>query len=508
MRRINEEAILVQSDVTVNADSLEDNKLKVFLRIRPSTERELISDLGFSCDYVFDGDASQLSVYQKITPDLLQSFVDGRNVCIFAYGQTGSGRLTGDKISHLRPNWEDIYGCPLKLISAIWNCILGNKADLGLLPRFVEEVLQKVSADIKEETVSIEVSFYEIYKEKVYDLLSHKKNVLKVRGAEKVYLEDLTAFPIKNWNDFKEVLMFGLSKRATSATLVNETSSRSHAIFQMKLRKNHEQMVGVEVKSFVVVSDCYFVDLAGSERLSFTQGGDRAETAAINCSLLALQKVIECKANGGSAFVNYRESVLTRLLKECFGGNSKTALLATISSGVEYRQFTLQTLRFSMNAGKVHQFPKQNVDPLFQAIQCLKAKNESMEAELKKLRRGHIEETSAEMVRCKEGRLKSEKNAVCQGYQQIPSVALVPHISDQSALKIAELEQRIESYKNLVVHKDQAIEQYERSLTYKSNRVDILRTFLEDTQSNQKKIEMEYEQLKNHPKKSCTKKRS
>lgn len=99
---------------------------------------------------------------------------------------------------------------------------------------------------------------------------------------------------------------------------------------------------------------------------------------------MALQKVIECKANG--TFVNFRESVLTRILKECFGGNSKTALLATVSEESKFRQFTLQTLRFAMKAGSLLNLSKPNVDPFYRAIEDMKFKNDQMEAELEKLR--------------------------------------------------------------------------------------------------------------------------
>ncbi|KAI1718119.1 kinesin motor domain-containing protein [Ditylenchus destructor] len=373
----------VSSDMTFVSEKFDDgtetSKLKVFLRIRPNNEDgggEFMkisddqtsltvagdahkSDMAFACDHIFDMNASQQAVYDKIAPELLSSFTQGRNVCIFAYGQTGSGKT---------------------------HSILGTFSDLGLLPRFSNELVQKMGPAISQNNAALEVSFYEVYKEKVYDLLSNNRNAVRVRGTDKVYLEGLTTLLVESKEDVKKALITGLKKRSTSATLMNDVSSRSHAIFHIRLSKNQIEVLNTTQRKYVSTSDCYFVDLAGSEKGSAVGSDNIAETAAINCSLLALQKIIENKATNGGAYVNFRESVLTRLLKDCFGGNSKTALLATVASNPEHRAITLQTLRFSMNASKLKLISKENVDPFVEEIKQLKAKNELMEAELSKLR--------------------------------------------------------------------------------------------------------------------------
>ncbi|KAI1719867.1 kinesin motor domain-containing protein [Ditylenchus destructor] len=351
-------------------NSTEVSNLKVYLRIRPNCEQEKCQfidisrdetnltilgdgnkpDLNFTCDYIFNTNASQETVYDKIAPNLLSSFMGGQDVCIFAYGQTGSGKT---------------------------HSILGNSRDRGLLPRFSKSLLQEINSDFSNMTTTIEVSFYEVYNEKVYDLLSESRHMVRIRGTEKIYLEDLTILPVQSMTDFKKALNAGLKKRCTGSTLLNDVSSRSHAIFHIKLNRSQTEVLNEKHRRCTVISDCYFVDLAGSEKASAVGAENITfkETAAINCSLLALQKIIESKALNTAAYVNYRESVLTRLLKDCFEGNSKIALLATISSNTSDRHVTLQTLRFSMNASKLQLFTKKNVTSFVEIKQKMEEEN-------------------------------------------------------------------------------------------------------------------------------------
>ncbi|KAI1723827.1 kinesin motor domain-containing protein [Ditylenchus destructor] len=360
---MSEETTIDDRDFTSEGseNSTEVSNLKVYLRIRPNDEQERCQfinissnetnltfvgdgnkpDLNFTCDYIFNTNASQETVYDKIAPNLLSSFMGGQDVCIFAYGQTGSGKT---------------------------HSILGNSRDRGLLPRFSKALLQDINSDFSNMTTTIEVSFYEVYNEKVYDLLSENRHMVRIRGTEKIYLEDLTILPVQSMTDFKKAINAGLKKRCTGSTLLNDVSSRSHAIFHIKLNRSQTEVLNEKQRICTVISDCYFVDLAGSEKAS-------AETAAINCSLLALQKIIESKALNTAAYVNYRESVLTRLLKDCFEGNSKIALLATISSNISDRHVTLQTLRFSMNASKLQLFTRKNVASFVEIKQKMEEEN-------------------------------------------------------------------------------------------------------------------------------------
>uniref|UniRef100_A0A915ECR4 Kinesin motor domain-containing protein n=1 Tax=Ditylenchus dipsaci TaxID=166011 RepID=A0A915ECR4_9BILA len=365
----------------------------VFVRVRPSSSTKKciqISDderhisvkqhqgsankqLDFSCESIFSEESSQQDVYEKMGQEMLNKFLDGTNICIFAYGQTGSGKT---------------------------HSILGNSSEPGLLPRFCTELFS--SNHINKENIenirntseslfSVKVSFYELYLEKVYDLLAQTRAPLRIRGADSAYLENLSQFEVFSQAELEEVLHSGLTRRATATTLVNDLSSRSHAIFQIVLERTNREVVDNVEKESVIQSKCYFVDLAGSERLHMTTGYEnRAETSAINCSLLALQKVIESKSScSTSAFVNYRESVLTRLLKQCFGGNSLTSLLATVSPEQQYSQLSIGTLRFASKAALVDQTARQNVDPFVMAVQGLKAQNDEMKAEIERLRSDH-----------------------------------------------------------------------------------------------------------------------
>ncbi|KAI1716018.1 kinesin motor domain-containing protein [Ditylenchus destructor] len=364
---------------------LETTKIKVYVRIRPTDNdrkcAEISEDgkhvsikqqescnnaLDFACDKVFGEQSTQKEVYETIASSMIPKFFEGRNVCVFAYGQTGSGKT---------------------------HSMLGGSADPGMLRRFGRELFETVLVRGQEnETTEIEVSFYEIYKEKAYDLLSgtNVREALRLRGTDTAYLEDLISIPVTSQAELEKALNKGLSKRATAATLVNSLSSRSHAIFQISLCRNQKETVDGVVRENRSESKWYFVDLAGSECLKMVgQNGyeNKGETASINCSLLALQKVIELKSQGSSSgYASYRESVLTYLLKECFGGNSVTSLLATISPEQQYVTQSIATLRFASKAAKVQQASRQNVDPLVMVVKGLKAENDELQAEVQRLR--------------------------------------------------------------------------------------------------------------------------
>lgn len=184
----------------------------------------------------------------------------------------------------------------------------------GLIPRFCRELLQSVSRANGE--YLIEMSYFEIYNEKIFDLLvpssDSEKKSLRVREHPEFgpYVENLTAHQIKDFDSIKLLLNVGNSRRATSATVHNDHSSRSHSIVQLSVRKHTE--------SALVLSKMSLVDLAGSERIchpSINQVHYK-EGLSINKSLLTLGKIINCLSDSNKKyFAPYRESVLTWLLK-------------------------------------------------------------------------------------------------------------------------------------------------------------------------------------------------
>ncbi|CAL7943252.1 unnamed protein product [Xylocopa violacea] len=319
-------------------------------------------------DAEFD-QASQEIVFRNMVLPLIQNAFEGYNVCLFAYGQTGSGK------SYSMMGQE----------SAQINTISFDEA-AGIIPRFCQEIFTRVSTNINTKT-TVEISYFEIYNEKIHDLLTNINNGVK-RAPLKVrehpvfgpYIVDLSQHCVQNYKDLQTWLKVGNSQRATAATGMNEKSSRSHSIFSIILTQTQ---VNTQLDNAPADasrrSKINLVDLAGSERLSQTcASGDRLkEGVSINKSLLTLGKVIaslaENTSNRKRGFVPYRESVLTWLLKESLGGNSRTAMLGTVSPANIHVEETLATLRYACQARAIVNRIRINEDPHEKLIRELKA---------------------------------------------------------------------------------------------------------------------------------------
>uniref|UniRef100_A0A1Q3EUL0 Kinesin-like protein unc-104 n=1 Tax=Culex tarsalis TaxID=7177 RepID=A0A1Q3EUL0_CULTA len=284
--------------------------------------------------------STQAMVYSDIGEEMLQHSFDGYNVCIFAYGQTGAGK------SYTMMGKQE-------------------EGQEGVIPMICEDLFRRIqeteSADLK---YSVEVSYMEIYCERVRDLLNPKnKGNLKVREHPTIgpYVEDLSKLAVTSYQDIHDLIDEGNKARTVAATNMNETSSRSHAVFTIFFTQRRvDKMTGLETEK---VSKISLVDLAGSERADSTgaKGTRLKEGANINKSLTTLGKVISALAEVASKskkskkadFIPYRDSVLTWLLRENLGGNSKTAMIAAISpADINYDE-TLSTLRYADRAKQI-----------------------------------------------------------------------------------------------------------------------------------------------------------
>ncbi|XP_049539653.1 kinesin-like protein unc-104 isoform X4 [Anopheles darlingi] len=284
--------------------------------------------------------STQAMVYSDIGEEMLQHSFDGYNVCIFAYGQTGAGKSY---------------------------TMMGKQEDSqeGVIPMICKDLFRRIqeteSDDLK---YSVEVSYMEIYCERVRDLLNPKnKGNLKVREHPLLgpYVEDLSKLAVTSYQDIHDLIDEGNKARTVAATNMNETSSRSHAVFTIFFtQKRQDRMTSLETEK---VSKISLVDLAGSERADSTgaKGTRLKEGANINKSLTTLGKVISALAEIASKskkskkadFIPYRDSVLTWLLRENLGGNSKTAMIAAISpADINYDE-TLSTLRYADRAKQI-----------------------------------------------------------------------------------------------------------------------------------------------------------
>ncbi|XP_031571306.1 kinesin-like protein unc-104 isoform X2 [Actinia tenebrosa] len=303
--------------------------------------------------------ANQKQVYSDVGCEMLQHAFEGYNVCIFAYGQTGSGK------SYTMMGKQEP----------------GQK---GIIPQLCEELFQKVEQETSEDlTFSVEVSYLEIYCERVRDLLSPTaKNNLRVREHPVLgpYVEDLAKLAVTSFADINDLIDEGNKARTVAATNMNETSSRSHAIFSIIFtQRKHDELSNLTTEK---VSKLSLVDLAGSERADSTGNtGERLkEGANINKSLTTLGKVISALAEQSShhkkkrhsEFIPYRDSILTWLLKENLGGNSKTTMIAAISPADINFEETLSTLRYADRTKHILCKAVINEDPNAKIIRELK----------------------------------------------------------------------------------------------------------------------------------------
>jgi kinesin family member 15 len=268
----------------------------------------------FNFDYSAGDAVTQEELFQAVGLPITKRCIEGYNGTILCYGQTGSGKtftMFGDSIPERNTN--------VKLISR------------GMVPRVLEYLWSTATLHC---SFHFKCSFYEIYQEKIYDLLDpNNSNPLSVRedGTLGVYVEGCTERVVSSVDDAYQVLSLGYRSRHVGETAMNRVSSRSHAIFQLTLDKTQRLCQGGVDVNHVITSRFSLVDLAGSERQRDTQatGARLREASVINKSLTCLGKVITeliSQPTGKGKrkrHINYRDSKLTFLLRDSLGGNSK-----------------------------------------------------------------------------------------------------------------------------------------------------------------------------------------
>uniref|UniRef100_A0A3B4EMY6 plus-end-directed kinesin ATPase n=1 Tax=Pygocentrus nattereri TaxID=42514 RepID=A0A3B4EMY6_PYGNA len=303
--------------------------------------------------------ASQQQVYRDIGEEMLLHAFEGYNVCIFAYGQTGAGK------SYTMMGKQE-------------------KDQQGIIPLLCEDLFTKINDSNNDNSMSysVEVSYMEIYCERVRDLLNPKnKGNLRVREHPLLgpYVEDLSKLAVTSYNDIQDLMDSGNKARTVAATNMNETSSRSHAVFNIIFtQQRHDAETDNTSEK---VSKISLVDLAGSERADSTgaKGTRLKEGANINKSLTTLVysnakliSLLNKKKKKVESFIPYRDSVLTWLLRENLGGNSRTAMVAALSpADINYDE-TLSTLRYADRAKQIRCNAVINEDPNNRLVRELK----------------------------------------------------------------------------------------------------------------------------------------
>ncbi|KAH8749160.1 kinesin heavy chain [Hyaloscypha finlandica] len=314
--------------------------------------------------------AGQDNLHHDLGKPLLDNAFQGYNNCIFAYGQTGSGKSYS---------------------------MMGYGSEAGVIPKICQDMFERITAmqEDKHLRCTVEVSYLEIYNERVRDLLNPStKGNLKVREHPSTgpYVEDLAKLVVSSFNEIEHLMDEGNKARTVAATNMNETSSRSHAVFTLTLtQKRHDVETNMALEKVAKIS---LVDLAGSERATSTgaTGARLKEGAEINRSLSTLGRVIAAladlsdgkkkKTGKGAGQVPYRDSVLTWLLKDSLGGNSMTAMIAAISPADINFDETLSTLRYADSAKRIKNHAVVNEDANARMIRELKEELASLRSKL------------------------------------------------------------------------------------------------------------------------------
>ncbi|XP_023940061.2 kinesin-like protein KIF18A isoform X2 [Bicyclus anynana] len=288
-------------------------------------------ELRFAFDCVCGPNRTNQDVFECATKDMLASLMEGYNCSVFVYGATGAGKTF---------------------------TMIGSKEHPGITYLTMDHLFQTISGHQMDREFDIGVSYIEVYNENVYDLLQPSSTPLQLRDYPQygVTVAGLSIRNIKVAQELLDMLEFGNQNRTQHPTDANAESSRSHAVFQVYVTmrcktSNQCRMVKLSM-----------IDLAGSERASATGCiGERfKEGANINRSLLALGNCIN-KLADGSSYIPYRDSKLTRLLKDSLGGNCKTVMIANVSpSSISYED-TYNTLKYAARANKIQLSLKKNI---------------------------------------------------------------------------------------------------------------------------------------------------
>mmetsp|Transcript_1159 Transcript_1159/g.1881 ORF Transcript_1159/g.1881 Transcript_1159/m.1881 type:complete len:1768 (-) Transcript_1159:205-5508(-) len=367
-------------------------KLQVYIRCRPLSPKEkkwnlercisfpedkkklvISPDKTFSFDYVFDEEATQDAIFEDCVRPLVMGCFLGYNATVFAYGQTGSGKTF-------------TMGSSPELLST------DNE---GIIPRAIKLIYLLMTTEHNDKILNLRVSFIEIYNEEMRDLLHPKipSRDITIREDEmgRICYTGAKEEDVRSVGDVLKFLAKGSKNRTTGDTLMNDVSSRSHAIFTISMetvdcKLLDEQMDSIsppsaengngtstkkttEISSYV--AKLHLVDLAGCERAKRTGavGVRLKESVGINQGLLALGKVIRALSasdpiggrSSAAHYVPYRESKLTRFLQDSIGGNSRTAMIACISPLERDKGETVNTLQYATRARTVENKVKANV---------------------------------------------------------------------------------------------------------------------------------------------------
>ncbi|KAI8318899.1 kinesin-domain-containing protein, partial [Martensiomyces pterosporus] len=292
--------------------------------LRVTNPRDTTKDIKFNFDACYGAVVGQDTIYKNDVRPLVETIFNGMSATVFCYGVTGAGKT---------------------------HTIQGTEAEPGIIPRALEHIFMHQQRDAYD--YDIRISYYEIYKEAVYDLLRPRDSVtpLPIRedAHRKIFVAGLSEKKVTSYEQFDALYQRACGNRSTASTKLNNHSSRSHAILTVQVQWKDDVGAGK-----MWCGKLHLIDLAGSEDNRRTENGkDRmAESSAINRSLFVLGQVVEA-LNTGSSRIPYRDSKMTRILQDSLGGESLGMMIVNVAPGEAFLQDTHNTLNFATKSREV-----------------------------------------------------------------------------------------------------------------------------------------------------------
>uniref|UniRef100_A0A7N6AKY5 Kinesin-like protein n=1 Tax=Anabas testudineus TaxID=64144 RepID=A0A7N6AKY5_ANATE len=471
--------------------------IKVLCRFRPLNQSEIIRGDKFIpifqgedtvifggktyvFDQVFPTNTTQEQVYNTCAKQIVRDVLGGYNGTIFAYGQTSSG-----KTHTMEGNLHDPQG-------------------MGIIPRIAEDIFEHIFAMDENLEFHIKVSYFEIYMDKIRDLLDVTKTNLSVHEDKNrvPYVKGCTERFVTSPDEVMDVIDEGKANRHVAVTNMNEHSSRSHSIFSINIKQENvetEQMLSGKL---------YLVDLAGSEKVSKTgaEGAVLDEAKNINKSLSALGNVISALAEGTKSHVPYRDSKMTRILQDSLGGNCRTTMFICCSPSSYNDVETKSTLMFGQRAKTIRNTVSVNLELTAEQwkkkYEKEKEKNRSMKETLQKL--------EAELNCWRNGNIHTE-NTLAEAVLDICSPcspcspcstfsSIVVHISEEERQKyeeeIRKLYKQLDDKDDEINHQSQMVEKLKEQMLDQEELLASSRGDSEKVQSELGRLQTENESAK------------
>ena len=344
-------------------------------------------EVQFTYDFAYPMNATQEEIYENTAAPIVASVLEGINGTIFAYGQTGTGKTYTMDGEPEGPN-------------------------RGIVPRAFEHIFDFITANQESHKFSVTVTYVELYNEQLRDLLCSSKSeekplTIHEEPGKGFIIKGVTTHSAKSVQDLLKIQRYGQKHRVVRATNMNDVSSRSHSVLSLSI----ETLTEIEGSQHVRQARLNLVDLAGSERVAKT-GAEKEgfkEGVSINYALMILGNCISALTTKGQTHIPYRDSALTKLLRDSLGGNAKTLMIANIGPASYNFSETMATLRYAERAKKIENKPKVNMDPKDALLMQYQEELQALQAQLEGGGAAAQKQSSEEVIKAMEEKLERQK---------------------------------------------------------------------------------------------------